>query len=351
LLLGAPLVSVGLGLGIPHAREDGWSPVSVAGGAALLAGLVVTGMLVRAVRHHRGWQLLVRVLPAAITWLLVVYVVTIPLAVARSPHVRAGRQLPRDVGLAVRPVDLVSADGTQLAAWFAPSRTGAAVVLLHGSGSDRSSVLPQAAVLHRHGFGVLLLDARGHGASDGRAMEWGWGAEQDVSAAVSYLARSPDVDPGRIAVVGLSLGGEVALGAAAADQRVRAVVAEGVTGRSAADLHWLSQAYGWRGALQEGVEAARTTLVRVLVGRESPITLRAAVRRTAPRPLLLVTAGTVADEGRAAADVAAAASGSAQIWSVPGSAHTGALRTAPSEWEQRVVAFLTRSTGRDTSTG
>jgi uncharacterized protein len=42
-------------------------------------------------------------------------------------------------------------------------------------------------VLARHGYGVLLFDARGHGRSEGRAMDFGWFGDLDVSAAVSFL--------------------------------------------------------------------------------------------------------------------------------------------------------------------
>jgi len=65
-------------------------------------------------------------------------------------------------------------------------------------------------------------------------MDFGWYGEADVSAGVSYLAGRSDVDEGRIAVVGLSMGGEEAIGAAAA-RRIRAVVAEGATNRAFAD--------------------------------------------------------------------------------------------------------------------
>ena len=39
----------------------------------------------------------------------------------------------------------------------------------------------------------------------------------DVTAAVTYLQHQPDVDANRIGVLGLSMGGEQAIGAAAAD--------------------------------------------------------------------------------------------------------------------------------------
>ena len=48
----------------------------------------------------------------------------------------------------------------------------------------------------------------------------------DVSAAVSYLGGRLDVRDGRIAVVGMSMGGEEAVAAIGADPRIRAIVAE-----------------------------------------------------------------------------------------------------------------------------
>src|SRR5690606_4079731 len=127
----------------------------------------------------------------------------------------------------VEEVTVRAGDGERLAGWFAPAPGGAAVVLLPGAGSSRDAVVDHLAVLHEGGFAVLALDPRGHGRSTGRGMDWGWYGEADIAAAVTYLAGRADVDAGRIAVVGLSMGGEQAIGAAGADERIRAVVAEG----------------------------------------------------------------------------------------------------------------------------
>ena len=90
-------------------------------------------------------------------------------------------------------------------AWYVPSGNGAALLLLPGSGSNRTSTLGHAAVLAKHGYGVLLLDTRGHGKSDGHAMDFGWYGDIDIEAAVAYLGTRPDVRGGRIGVVGLSM--------------------------------------------------------------------------------------------------------------------------------------------------
>ena len=79
-----------------------------------------------------------------------------------------------------------------------------------------------AAVLltgHEAGYGALLVDPRGHGDSGGRLMDFGWGAERDAHAAVSWVLDRPEVTGG-VALFGLSMGGEIALTAAAGDRPV-----------------------------------------------------------------------------------------------------------------------------------
>ena len=75
----------------------------------------------------------------------------------RGPSV--GTTTPGDRGLSYRDVELHTTDGVTLSGWYIPSANHAAVALLHGAGSTRSSVLDHAVVLARHGYGVLLFDA------------------------------------------------------------------------------------------------------------------------------------------------------------------------------------------------
>ena len=91
---------------------------------------------------------------------------------------------------------------------------------------------PQARMLVRHGYGVLLLDARGYDGSDGDPNLFGWSGAKDIDAAVAWLQRRPDVKGGRIGGIGFSVGGEVLLQAAASNTGLRAVVSEGAGARS-----------------------------------------------------------------------------------------------------------------------
>src|SRR5690606_18911250 len=200
--------------------------------------------------------------------------------------------------------------------------------------------LAQASVLATHGYGVLITDARGHGESDGRAMDFGWYGDDDIAGAVSFLSDRPDVDPGRIGVVGFSMGGEEAIGAIAVDTRIRAVVAEGATVRTDADQAWFADVYGVRGRLQLGLEWVEFTLTDLLTAADRPTPLVVAAAAAQPRPILLITAERVPDERHAAEFIRDGAPDNVTIWEVPDAGHTGGYATDPDEWGARVTAFL-----------
>lgn len=63
-------------------------------------------------------------------------------------------------------------------------------------------------------------------------------------------------------------------------------------------------------------------------------------RVRAPGSGLLLAAGTVEKETVLAASMRSADSQRAETWTVPGTAHTQGLETAPEEWKRRVVGFL-----------
>lgn len=118
-------------------------------------------------------------------------------------------------------------DGLRLTGWYVPSENVAAVILY-----PLGSVQRHARMLIDHGYGVILVAPRGYGTSEGDPNAWGWGADNDVHGAVDFLRQRTDVDPDRIGALGLSVGGEVLLHAAAENPALSAVVSEGAGARS-----------------------------------------------------------------------------------------------------------------------
>jgi pimeloyl-ACP methyl ester carboxylesterase len=314
--------------------------LTVCGLGSLVAGLVLYGAgvggLVPAARSW--WRVAVVLLALAVTY-VVVLPVSVAIAATNVPGTTVGDATPADRGLEYSEVALETEDGVSLSAWYVPSTNGAAVAVLHGAGSTRSSTLDQAEVLARNGYGVLLLDARGHGRSGGRAMDFGWYGDEDAAAAVDFLVDRSDVDDDRVGLVGLSMGGEEAIGAAGADRRIAAVVAEGATNRAVDDKAWLSDVYGVRGALQERIEWLQYQTTDLLTDAHQPVGLRDAAAASRA-PMLLIAAGEVPDEAHAAAWIRSAAADRVAVWVADGAGHTGALRAHPREWEERVVGFL-----------
>lgn len=339
-LLGSLGLAVGLGIGVPHVAKTGLSVLTVVGLLLSASGLGLALLGARGLLRPRGrWVRIPLATGLLATAVLVVWCLGIAVAATNVPRTSVGSATPAGAGVPYRDVAFTTSDRVELSGWYLPSDNGAAVVLLHGAGSTRSGVLDHAVVLAREGFGVLLFDARGHGRSGGRAMDFGWYGDADIAAATAFLTDQPDVVDGRIAAVGLSMGGEEALGALASDPRLQAVVAEGATGRTAADKVWLPEVHGWRGAAQQVVDRVLYGTVDLLTDAGPPVALRDAVA-AGGRPVLLIAAAAVPDEVDAADHIRAGAPGRVEVWVLDQGGHTGGLRADADEWTTRVTGFL-----------
>lgn len=333
--------TIGVGVGLVHMAKSGLTLTAAFGLSALVVGLVLMLLGARALlRGRRWWVGALGGLALLVVTGLTLLTFGQALAATSVPPTHLGESTPADRGLDFGEVSATTADGVTLSAWYIPSANGAAVVLRHGAGSTRTDTLDQAAVLAAAGYGVLMMDARGHGLSGGRAMDFGWYGDADIRSGVDFLTAQPEVDARRIGVVGLSMGGEEAIGAAAADPRIRAVVAEGAGQRTPADKQWLSDVYGPAGALQEQLDKVTYAVTDLLTAAEPPTALRRAAELAAPRPILLIAGGAVADEEHAAEWIRAGSPDTVTVWVVPGADHIAGLRTEPQLWRDRVTAFL-----------
>ena len=133
------------------------------------------------------------------------------------------RALLAQYKLTARGVDLTCNDGVHVTSYYHPGSNGAVIVLCHGYKMDSGEMVPVAAMLARHGFGILLLNLRAHGPSPGDTIRFGQTEWRDFAAAVDFiLTRQPGA---AIGLFGNSMGGALALCYAARDKRVKAVAA------------------------------------------------------------------------------------------------------------------------------
>jgi alpha/beta superfamily hydrolase len=102
------------------------------------------------------------------------------------------------------------------------------IIMCHGFTGHKAEThrlfVEAAREFARHGLAVLRFDFRGSGDSGGEFREMTVSREiEDAQAALEYLSSRPEADPGRLGVLGLSLGGCVAACLAGRDGRIRSL--------------------------------------------------------------------------------------------------------------------------------
>lgn len=155
--------------------------------------------------------------------------------------------------------------GSRVRGWYWPGPAGRrapAVLMAHGfSAVKEQGLAPFAEAFAAAGLAVLVIDFRCLGASEGepRGLVDPQMQQDDLRAALGWLAARPDVDPARLGLWGTSYSGGHALFLGALDPRVKAVVAQvpavsvgecfrRLIGDNAFDgfLHMLSEEHGAR---------------------------------------------------------------------------------------------------------
>jgi alpha-beta hydrolase superfamily lysophospholipase len=247
------------------------------------------------------------------------------------------------VGATREDFEVCAHDGIVLRGWKVRPRepNGDWVLLFHGVSDNRVGMLGYAEFLLRAGYGLVMMDARAHGASEGQMATYGWKERYDTRAIADGLFASEKVH--HLFALGESMGAAIVLQSAAVEPRIAGVVAES----SFSDLREVSYDYAglrissWLGKTifrpaafigmsnveeEGGFKAKEISPEKAVAARPFPILLICGTRdHTIPC--------------RHSKRIFEAAAGPKQLWVVRGAGHTAALGKVPSEFERRVLAF------------
>ena len=331
------LALTGAGLVVAEAAQTGFRAVHVVGFFLIAAGATFIWLGGSALIRSRkpGRLRYARRAAWVVVTLLAAYWVVLPLGMAAYATHRPQTPAPRlTAGIEYEDVTLETSDGIRLEGWYIPSKNGAAVVTY-----PREWTVTHAAMLAEQGYGVLLLDMRGYGASEGDPNALGWGCAKDIDAGVAYLQTRQDVTAGRIGGLGLSVGAEQMIEAAAANPGIQGVVAEGAGERSVRE----SLIRGAKGYFALPMAATRTAAVAMFSGQLAPPALDDLAARISPRGLFLIHAENGGGGEDLTPDYYAAAGEPKSLWMVPGGAHTGGLAERPQEYAQKVGMFFAQA--------
>ena len=259
-----------------------------------------------------------------------------------SPRRKSPVATPASVGLEYREVDLLSTDGVSLSAWWVPAEgSSLAAVLVPGWGGYKfdEHLLQTIPVYHGAGYGVLMLDLRAQGESDGARRTLGYREVRDVRGALAWLQRQ-GYRLDQVVLHGWSMGGATAL-RAAPGTGVAAVVEEA----GYADLPLLL-----RGKLPEFVRFGGLLEPAILlVGRLFPDfdpwdvvpKNEAAKLSDEGVPLFIIHSSGDDIVPHEQARILAAAYPEASVWKLEGYGHVEAYEHP--EYAQRLRAFLDES--------
>jgi uncharacterized protein len=248
------------------------------------------------------------------------------------------------IGARREEFDARAPDCATLRGWKvrAAKPNGSWVLVFHGVADNRYGMTEHARLLLQHGYSVVMMDSRAHGASGGDMASYGWLERKDTSAVIDELERMEH--PEHLFALGNSMGAGIVLQAAGADARIEAVAAE------APFANLQEAAYDYAG-LQRWPLLGKTLFapgawILILRGEHlagfpaSEVSPEKAVSRRA-FPLLLICDGAdVVLPCRHSERILRAAAGPKELWRVPGAMHTGALGAATVEFGRRVVLFF-----------
>jgi pimeloyl-ACP methyl ester carboxylesterase len=141
-------------------------------------------------------------------------------------------------------VEVTTEDGITLRGWYLPpnppppqGELAPGLIWFYGNFETIGGIAPVLREFRPPGIGMLVLDYRGYGRSDGSPTEAG--VYRDAAAAWEFITARTEIDTTRIALYGRSIGSAVAL-YLATERHVRAVVLESpfTSGKAMAEKHY-----------------------------------------------------------------------------------------------------------------
>ncbi len=253
------------------------------------------------------------------------------------PHrASAGRMRP---GYRRTPLRLRTADGIDIAAWHYPGRMHAVIVVSWGYRNLADDSRHVSRLLQAHGFHVIAHAWRGTEEASGGKPSGGVREILEVRAAVDAAAA---IVPGApIGLLGMSLGGTVAVRVATKDRRVQAVCLDSPISSVS---QWIRDRYSVRVGPISWLLADPLLLLVLALRRVNAWKMRTDTELGAmpPRPVMVITSSKDQSVGpRRRHGVWAAARDPKEHW-VAEADHCRASIEAPREYVERVGGFFQR---------
>jgi uncharacterized protein len=257
----------------------------------------------------------------------------------------AGRELAQRSDSDFTPVSISAADGVPLQAWNLRPRTRSrkTVILFHGLSDNRLGVISYTQIFLKHGYDVLMPDARAHGASGGDMATYGLRESGDIRLWLDWVEKNER--PSCTYGFAESMGAAGLLQSLQSETRFCAVVAESPFSNFREIAYdrvgQFFHAGPWLGRIvlrpvvevafiysrwKYGLDFEQVSPEKAVASTKVPVFL---IHGHADRNIPVRHSRNIAAENRAVV-----------LWEVPGADHCGAQGAGPEEFERKVIAWF-----------
>lgn len=266
--------------------------------------------------------------------LMAVYYIVLPLGITLKATSSAKKGTGKSPNGFVAQ-SIKTTDNITLSAWYSRPKNGKAIILVHGAGGHKASMQKYAMFFVKQSYGVLSIDLRGHGESEGKTNRFGWQGTKDIGAAVEFLKKQTDVKT--ILGFGSSMGGEVLLGAASAYPEIKGIISDGATFRSFDEF----MAVNFTSPLVQSTSYIRMVdiFTGLLLKEKTPLPLTESINSAKSTKFFFIAAENNSNEVTYNQSFEKIVSNRATLWIAPRSNHTQAYKKNKADFEKKVIAF------------
>lgn len=134
---------------------------------------------------------------------------------------------PEEYDLNITECDVITTDGLSIHLYEVhhDSPQGVVIMLTGITGPSVTHFYGEAQLVAKTGFASVLVDARGHGQSDGNKITFAIDDVKDVDATVNYIKSQEQYQDLPIIVMGLSMGGATAVNAGSLNENIDGIIA------------------------------------------------------------------------------------------------------------------------------
>ncbi|MBE9524223.1 MAG: alpha/beta fold hydrolase [Chloroflexi bacterium] len=254
---------------------------------------------------------------------------------------------PASFGVEYQEVNFPSRiDELDIAAWFIPNASSDKVIIIvHGRDASKQwaesgTIVAFQADLFNAGYAVLAIDLRGHGESENARYSFGVYERRDILGAVDWL-KNQGFKPGKIGVMGISLGGAAVIGAMAESEDIGAVVTEGTF---AAFYPIILEQWETESGLPNFFLPGAFLMNRIMYGYSlAAVNSADEIKKSEPRPMLIIhcSEDETIDLTHPAALMEAAVH--VESWIQDECEHAELYRDYPEEYSLRVIEFFDKN--------